>query len=62
MTISPCSSSGAVCEVFSIDRTADGVLAFEFCACGLEAGRALAGTVSVQVVLQYALDRLNSNP
>lgn len=51
-----------MCEVFSIDRTADGVLAFEFCACGLEAGRALAGTVSVQVVLQYALDRLNSNP
>ncbi len=50
---------GVVCEVFGIDRTADGVPAFEFRVCGPEAGRALASTVSAQVVPQYGLDGLD---
>src|ERR1700760_1231388 len=32
---------GVICEVFGIDRSADGVPNFDFKICGLEAGRSL---------------------
>lgn len=50
---------GVVCEVFGIDRTADGVPAFEFRVCGLEARKALPTTVGADVVPQYGLDGLD---
>lgn len=49
---------GVLCEVFGIDRTADGVPAFDFRVCGTEAGRPLRTTTGVQVVPEYGLDGL----
>ncbi len=49
---------GVVCEVFGIDRTEEGVPAFDFRVCGSEAGVPLAATVGMQVVPPYELEGL----
>lgn len=49
---------GVVCEVFGIDRTEEGVPAFDFRVCGERAGTALRSTVGAQVIPQYGLAAL----
>lgn len=49
---------GVVCEVFGIDRTAQGVPPMEFRVCGPEAGRPLRATIGVQIVPEHGLDGL----
>lgn len=49
---------GVICEVFGIDRSADGVPNFDFKVCGPEAGRALRTSVGAQLVPDDGLDGL----
>ena len=50
---------GVVCEVFGLDRTADGLPAFDFRVCGLEPGRPLRmSTPGVTVTPEFGLDGL----
>jgi transcriptional regulator GlxA family with amidase domain len=49
---------GIVCEVFGIDREADGVPAFDFRVCGVQAGRPLQTSVGAQVIAEHGLDAL----
>jgi AraC family transcriptional regulator, transcriptional activator FtrA len=47
---------GVVCEVFGIDRTADGVPPFDFRICGERPGEPLRATVGMSVVPEHGLD------
>ncbi|WP_199439327.1 helix-turn-helix domain-containing protein [Umezawaea beigongshangensis] len=49
---------GVVCEIFGIDRTEEGVPAFDFRVCGERAGEPLRANVGVQVTPQHGLDAL----
>jgi AraC family transcriptional activator FtrA len=49
---------GTICEVFGIDRTADGVPPFELRVCGPAAGEPVSTTVGMSVVPEYGLDGL----
>ncbi|AQT81901.1 AraC family transcriptional regulator [Mycolicibacterium litorale] len=49
---------GVICEVFGIDRTADGVPNFDFKVCGPEAGKSLRTSVGAQLVPDHGLDDL----
>ncbi|MFE3194347.1 helix-turn-helix domain-containing protein [Nocardia sp. NPDC059240] len=50
---------GVVCEVFGLDRTADGLPGFDFRVCGIEPGKPLvSSTPGIQVTPQYGLDEL----
>lgn len=49
---------GVVCEVFGIDRTAEGVPPIEFRVCGPRAGRSLRSTVGARVTPELGLDAL----
>jgi AraC family transcriptional regulator, transcriptional activator FtrA len=49
---------GTLCEVFGLDRTADGVPSFDFRVCGPEAGQPLRSTVGATVVPDRGLDGL----
>ncbi|MEV0686578.1 helix-turn-helix domain-containing protein [Nocardia sp. NPDC050378] len=50
---------GVVCEVFGLDRTADGLPGFEFRVCGAEPGKPLRSTTpGVTVTPEYGLDEL----
>jgi transcriptional regulator GlxA family with amidase domain len=47
---------GVVCEVFGIDRTEEGVPAFEFLVCGERPGEPLATSVGAQLIPEHGLD------
>jgi len=49
---------GVVCEVFGIDRSADGVPNFEFKVCGPEPGKALQTSVGATITPDHGLDAL----
>ncbi|MBF6213011.1 helix-turn-helix domain-containing protein [Nocardia puris] len=50
---------GVVCEVFGLDRTADGLPGFDFKVCGVEPGKPLRSTTpGVSVTPDHALDEL----
>lgn len=49
---------GVVCEVFGIDRTADGVPPIEFRVCGAQPGRPLRSTVGALITPEHGLDAL----
>jgi len=49
---------GVLCEVFGMDRTADGVPPFEFRVCGPAAGEPLRSTVGATLVPDLGLDGL----
>ena len=49
---------GVICEVFGIDRTADGVPNFDFKVCGPEPGKPLRTTVGVHLTPAHGLDDL----
>lgn len=49
---------GVICEVFGIDRSADGVPNFDFKICGLEAGRSLRTSVGASLTPDHGLDGL----
>lgn len=49
---------GVVCEVFGIDRTADGVPNFDFRVCGLQAGQPVRTSVGVALVPDHDLSAL----
>src|SRR3954454_3270376 len=49
---------GVLCEVFGIDRTEDGVPAFDFRVCGERPGQPLTTGLGVQVVPSLGLDAL----
>jgi transcriptional regulator GlxA family with amidase domain len=49
---------GTVCEVFGIDRTAEGVPPFELRVCGEVAGQPVATTVGCDIVPAHGLDGL----
>ncbi len=49
---------GVICEVFGIDRSADGVPNFDFKICGLEAGRPLRTSVGASLTPDHGLDAL----
>lgn len=49
---------GVLCEVFGIDRTEDGVPAFDFKVCARQAGVPLTSSGGVQIVPQYGLEAL----
>jgi transcriptional regulator GlxA family with amidase domain len=49
---------GVVCEVFGIDRTADGVPAFDFRVCGEHPGESLSTSVGVRFTPEHGLDAL----
>src|SRR5689334_4094698 len=49
---------GVVCEVFGIDRGADGVPNFDFRVCGPQANRPLRTTVGAQLTPEHGLDGL----
>jgi transcriptional regulator GlxA family with amidase domain len=50
---------GVVCEVFGLDRTADGLPAFDFKVCGVEPGKPLPSTTpGVTVTPEFGLDEL----
>lgn len=49
---------GVVCEVFGIDRSADGVPNFDFKICGPEPGRALRTTVGASLTPDHGFDEL----
>lgn len=50
---------GVICEVFGIDRSADGVPNFDFKVCGPEPGRPLRTSVGVTVTPEHGLDGLD---
>ncbi|MCP2318236.1 transcriptional regulator, AraC family with amidase-like domain [Nocardia amikacinitolerans] len=50
---------GVVCEVFGLDRTADGLPGFDFKVCGAEPGRPLRSTTpGVTITPEFTLDEL----
>jgi transcriptional regulator GlxA family with amidase domain len=49
---------GVICEVFGIDRSADGVPNFDFRVCGPEAGQPLSTTVGAQITPDHGLEGL----
>jgi transcriptional regulator GlxA family with amidase domain len=49
---------GVICEVFGIDRTADGVPNLDFRVCGPEAGRPLRTSVGAHLIPEHGLDGL----
>ncbi|WP_328361719.1 helix-turn-helix domain-containing protein [Mycobacterium sp. NBC_00419] len=49
---------GVICEVFGIDRSADGVPNFDFKVCGPEAGKTLRTSVGAQLIPDHGLDDL----
>src|SRR5206468_11035057 len=50
---------GVVCEVFGLDRTADGLPGFDFKVCGAEPGKPLpATTPGISVTPEYGLEEL----
>ena len=49
---------GVICEVFGIDRTADGVPNFDFKVCGPEAGKPLRTSVGATITADHGLDDL----
>ena len=49
---------GVVCEVFGIDRTDDGVPAFDFRVCGERPGEPLQLSVGAKIVPEHGLDAL----
>ena len=49
---------GTACEVFGVDRSAEGVPSFELRVCGEEAGRPVATTVGCDIVPSRGLDGL----
>ena len=49
---------GVLCEVFGIDRSADGVPSFDFKVCGPEAGRPLRTSVGATLTPDHGLDAL----
>lgn len=49
---------GVICEVFGIDRSADGVPGFDFTVCGLEPGKPLRTSVGAQLMPDHGLDGL----
>ncbi|GAB2557944.1 helix-turn-helix domain-containing protein [Nocardia heshunensis] len=50
---------GVVCEVFGLDRTADGLPGFDFRVCGIEPGKPLiSSSPGIQVTPQYGLEEL----
>jgi AraC family transcriptional regulator, transcriptional activator FtrA len=49
---------GTICEVFGVDRSADGVPPFELRVCGPAAGEPVSTTVGMSVVPEYGLDGL----
>jgi transcriptional regulator GlxA family with amidase domain len=49
---------GVICEVFGIDRTADGVPSFDFKVCGPEPGKPLRTSVGVTITADHGLDDL----
>lgn len=49
---------GVVCEVFGIDRSAEGVPNFDFKVCGPESGRPLRTSVGATIVPDHGLDDL----
>ncbi|MGP4017628.1 GlxA family transcriptional regulator [Saccharopolyspora sp. 5N708] len=50
---------GVLCEVFGLDRTADGVPPIEFRVCGPRAGAPLRTSVGMSLVPEYGLDGLD---
>ncbi|WP_306359241.1 helix-turn-helix domain-containing protein [Nocardia sp. CC227C] len=52
---------GVVCEVFGLDRTMDGLPAFDFRVCGLEPGKPLgSSTPGITITPEYGLDELRN--
>jgi transcriptional regulator GlxA family with amidase domain len=49
---------GVICEVFGIDRSADGVPNFDFKVCGPEAGKPLRTSVGAMITPDHGLDGL----
>jgi hypothetical protein len=49
---------GVICEVFGIDRSADGVPNFDFKVCGPEAGKPLRTSVGATIIPDHGLDDL----
>ncbi len=49
---------GVICEVFGIDRTADGVPNFDFKVCGLQAGNPVRTSVGASLVPDHGLSEL----
>ena len=49
---------GVICEVFGIDRSADGVPNFDFKVCGPEAGKPLRTSVGATITPDHGLDGL----
>lgn len=49
---------GVICEVFGIDRSADGVPNFDFKICGPEAGKPLRTGVGAMITPEFGLDGL----
>ena len=49
---------GVICEVFGIDRSADGVPNFDFKVCGPEAGKPLRTSVGAKLTPDHGLDDL----
>ncbi|AYF75517.1 helix-turn-helix domain-containing protein [Nocardia yunnanensis] len=50
---------GVVCEVFGLDRTADGLPAFDFRVCGAQPGKPLrSSSPGIQVTPEYGLEEL----
>ena len=49
---------GVICEVFGIDRTADGVPNFDFKVCGPEPGKPLRTSVGATLIPDHGLDDL----
>ena len=49
---------GVICEVFGIDRSADGVPNFDFKVCGPEPGKPLRTSVGVTITPEHGLDDL----
>ena len=46
------------CEVFGLDRSDQGLPAWDFAVCGLRPGRAVATSMGFSVVPEHGLDRL----
>ncbi|MCB0950882.1 MAG: DJ-1/PfpI family protein, partial [Mycobacterium sp.] len=49
---------GVICEVFGIDRSADGVPNFDFKVCGPEPGKPLRTSVGATIIPDHGLDDL----
>src|SRR3979411_2886117 len=49
---------GVICEVFGIDRSADGVPNFDFKVCGPEAGKPLQTSVGAQLTPEHDFEAL----